>query len=236
MKDPYFQALGLDLDRRKDRLRAKAALARAHDLRKFEIENYWKRANYFWLFQAAALTFLGLVVDGAKGVGDPLLLLPTGFGAVCAFAAWLTARGSKLWQENWESHVDALEAQFEGRLSQVIIMSNGPRPSVSRVNETFFAVILIAWLIGFLVIVIWPGLNHGVIETWLVHHRWISLVVLAAALAGLGLGGAARFSGVSISATGGRWTRSGERGPRILLRDTRFADAAPPARDRPDRY
>jgi hypothetical protein len=34
--------------------RQKAALALAHDIRKFEIDLYWKRATYFWAFIAVA--------------------------------------------------------------------------------------------------------------------------------------------------------------------------------------
>lgn len=34
--------------------RASKALKYAHDIRKFEIELYWKRATYFWTFIGAA--------------------------------------------------------------------------------------------------------------------------------------------------------------------------------------
>src|SRR5258705_6442151 len=32
------------------------AYEKAWDARKFEIDNYWKRATYFWAFQAASFT------------------------------------------------------------------------------------------------------------------------------------------------------------------------------------
>ena len=44
----------------------KAALNRAHEIRKFEIELYWKRATYFWLLQAAVFTALGLDLEGCR--------------------------------------------------------------------------------------------------------------------------------------------------------------------------
>lgn len=135
------------------------ALIRAHELRKFEIENYWKRATYFWAFQIAAFGLLGLIWKeaGAPGGIDRLaLLLPAGLGAVSAQVGWLTAKGSKFWQENWEAHVDMLEESHEGRLTQVIISDSGPQFSVSAVNQNFMLLLMLGWLLAFAIVIYQP--------------------------------------------------------------------------------
>jgi hypothetical protein len=104
--DRYFEALGLNPVA--DRCKLKAAHARAHDIRKFEIELYWKRATYFWAFQLVAFTALGLLFKDGELANPGLLIIPGTIGTVTAFAGYLTARGSKFWQQNWEAHVDLL--------------------------------------------------------------------------------------------------------------------------------
>src|SRR5262245_36084396 len=108
-RERYLEAL--DIDPVKDVSELKAAHARAHEIRKFEIDLYWKRAAYFWAFQLIAFTALGLLLRDGDFAQTRLLLIPAGIGAVTAFAGYLTARGSKFWQENWEAHVDLLEGE-----------------------------------------------------------------------------------------------------------------------------
>jgi hypothetical protein len=111
-------------------------------------ENYWKRSNYFWLFQAASITLTGVIYS--HDPDDPLLLLSSGLGVITAQVGWLTARGSKFWQSNWESHVDFLEEALEGKLTQVILYEKDEiRSSVSRVNERLYGALLIAWVLVF---------------------------------------------------------------------------------------
>lgn len=133
----------------------KAALARAHELRKFEIENYWKRANYFWAFQLAAFALLGLVwkaPEAMKSLDRLVLLVPAGLGAISAQVGWMTAKGSKFWQENWEAHVDMLEQEVEGRMTQVIMSKTGPQYSVSAANQNFMLLLWVCWAAAFLAI------------------------------------------------------------------------------------
>ncbi len=126
----------------------KAALDRAHEMRKFEIENYWKRATYFWSFQAIAFVVLGLVVSDGKLQGSmQILQLPAAIGAVSGLVGWLSAEGSKFWQENWESHVDMLEPEIEGRLTQTIWSDGRVSHSVSRLNRAFMATLTGAWVV-----------------------------------------------------------------------------------------
>lgn len=126
----------------------KAALERAHDLRKFEIENYWKRSSYFWGFQLVA--FGALALSAEEGRFNPsIVLIVAVLGALAALTALLSAKGSKFWQENWEAHVDYLEAELEGRLHTTALVDERISFSVSRVNERFLELLLVGWVIAF---------------------------------------------------------------------------------------
>jgi hypothetical protein len=155
----YLEALALPPGEAK--AAQKAALARAHVLRQFEIDNYWKRSTYFWGFQLAAFGALALAAkDGA--VKPPLVLVVAAFGAITAFTGALTARGSKFWQQNWERHVDLLESQVEGSLMEIVfIKDKKPSFSVSRVNERLLEVLFALWISAFMAacaVLIWPSL------------------------------------------------------------------------------
>lgn len=141
-KDQYLASVGLD---NLPASKAAEALELAHSLRRFEIELYWKRASYFWAFQAAALIALGLFDSNA---GEPLtrvLLGPALFGLVTAFAGLLTAVGSKFWQDSWEAHVDLLEGASNAQLSKVVLFGNHARFSVTGVNFTLLLVLTFGW-------------------------------------------------------------------------------------------
>lgn len=127
----------------------KAALDRAHDLRRFEIENYWRRATYFWGFQLVAFGALALSAKDGR-IYPPLALFVAVLGVLTAYAALLTARGSKFWQANWEAHVDLLEDEIEGRLHKTVPVRDALAPSVSGVNERLLALLITGWLAIFL--------------------------------------------------------------------------------------
>src|SRR4029077_3033597 len=101
-REQYFRALGLNPGKKRDESKIAKALERAHELRKFEIENYWKRATYVWAYQAVAFAALGFLFKDGKIPVLEFVAVPAGLGAVTALAGWLTARGSKFWQQNWE--------------------------------------------------------------------------------------------------------------------------------------
>lgn len=105
LSDLYFDAIGT-----RAKVQLKPALAAAHDIRKFEIELYWKRATYFWLLQAAIFTALGFMWHGQDSQAAGLVPLGlTSLGFLTAIASWFASEGSKFWQENWERHIDILE-------------------------------------------------------------------------------------------------------------------------------
>lgn len=136
------------------------ALERALDIRKFEIDLYWKRATYFWTFIAATLAgFVAIQASPSQNKTDLLVLL-CNLGIVFSFG-WLCAnRGSKYWQENWENHVDMLEDPVNGPLYKVILsrgepngltewavhLLTGPSPiSVSKINQLISVFVTLMW-------------------------------------------------------------------------------------------
>jgi hypothetical protein len=142
--EPYEKALALpqNVDGSK-----RAALDRAHEMRKFEIDNYWKRATYFWSFQLIAFTVLGLMFkDGKLPSQVQILQIPAAIGALSGFVGYLSAKGSKYWQENWEAHVDMLEDSVEGRLTQTIWSQGKRSHSVTRINQSFMLIITTSWV------------------------------------------------------------------------------------------
>ena len=92
--------------------KAKRALDAALDIRKFEIELYWKRAAYFWTLIAVAFAGHFTILSARsleKGEKSTYAFMIAVIGFVFTFAWFLANKGSKFWQENWENHVDMLE-------------------------------------------------------------------------------------------------------------------------------
>ncbi len=138
--------------------RAKA-LAVALDVRKFEIELYWKRASYFWVFTGAALVgYLAALTSKEIDNRPQAMLLTSCVGLVFAFAWFLVNRASKFWQSNWEAHVDLLEDHENGPLYKTVLsdrlrwwdVSGAYKYSVSRVNQllSFYVVLMFAFLVA----------------------------------------------------------------------------------------
>jgi len=132
----------------------KNALATALDIRKFEIELYWKRAAYFWTFNAAALTGYFIIKRVAKGDVVEELLIVAALGFVFSVAWYFVNRGSKMWQRNWEAQVDILEDEVQGPLYKTAVNRydykffdlTGPFPfSVSGINEILSLFLSLVW-------------------------------------------------------------------------------------------
>jgi len=136
-------------------LKAEKALELALDIRKFEIELYWKRATYFWTFIGAALAGYALVYKTSSGDNSWLLLVFSSLGLLFSVAWYLVNRGSKFWQNNWERHVDLLEDQVIGPLYKTIakgVDSKNPLTapgeySVSKINQILSVFISVFWML-----------------------------------------------------------------------------------------
>jgi hypothetical protein len=82
------------------------------DTRKLEIQLFWSRSLFFWGFISAA--FVGYAA--LRRIESDLSLIVACFGFVCSVAWSLVNRGSKYWQESWESKVERLEPSVTGPL------------------------------------------------------------------------------------------------------------------------
>lgn len=131
------------------------ALKCALDIRKFEIELYWKRATYFWTLIAAA--FAGYFALQNVEVGkrnEASIFIISCIGVTLSFAWYLVNRGSKYWQENWERHVDVLADKVIGPLYRTTLsreagsllkLHAGFPFSVSRINQVVSLFVTVLW-------------------------------------------------------------------------------------------
>lgn len=95
--------------------RLKEAYNQVADIRKFEIDLFWKRGTYYWAFILAAFTAHFAL----------LALAITAFFCFFFSLAWtLVNKGSKFWQKNWEAHIDSLEDAVTGKLYKTFLNTN----------------------------------------------------------------------------------------------------------------
>lgn len=138
----------------------KAALDRALDISKFEIELYWKRAAYFWTLIAAVFVGFVAVQSLETSIRQELSTMIAGIGFIFSVAWYCVIRGSKSWQENWESHVDLLEDEVIGPLYKTVLqrkMADSSKEafssfflesypySVSKVNQLVSVYVILVW-------------------------------------------------------------------------------------------
>lgn len=129
------------------------------DIRKFEIDLYWRRAAYFWSFIAAALTGYGLTISADKPNEAGLLkfqFVILCLGLVFSLAWYLVNKGSKFWQEDWEKHMDLTEDRVIGPLYKTTISKKtyssfwnptaAYAASVSKINQILSLFLLLIWI------------------------------------------------------------------------------------------
>lgn len=90
----------------------------AADIRKFEIELFWKRATFFWAFITAIYVayFQVLTQIHHNEHGYISLVVLAALGLFFCVSWLLSSKGSKHWQENWEEHLNILEDDVTGPL------------------------------------------------------------------------------------------------------------------------
>jgi len=117
----------------------------ANDNRKFEIENYWKRTNYYWLFQASVYGgyFYSITKTEITSGNPEIIFVMTCLGFLTALAWFLTNLGSKHWLHNWENHVFELEDEITGPLNK--ISGNIQTWSVTKINMLVSLFSSLAW-------------------------------------------------------------------------------------------
>ena len=129
------------------------ALKVALDIRKFELELYWKRATYFWTFIAAAFTAYFVIYKFLEKPSEVLLLVAC-LGFVLSIGWYHANRGSKFWSSNWELHVDYLENENIGPLYKTVI-GKGNFKRRELLTAYPFSVAMINQVLNLYIIAIW---------------------------------------------------------------------------------
>ena len=167
MRKKYFETMGFTEEEKNDTSedsKLSKALEVALDIRKFEIELYWKRATYFWVFIALAFTGYALIyLNKNEFLNDldfmTIRTLVSGYGMIFSFSWYIVNRGSKFWHNNWERHVDFLENDLIGNLYKTVISKDNLSKynpfseyafSVSKVNLLLSFSIFFLWIFVFL--------------------------------------------------------------------------------------
>lgn len=127
------------------------ALEQAHDLRKLEIELYWKRATYFWTI--IAVTFAGFFYSPKeRDPSDSIIIGCLGF---LFSAGWYLVNRASGWaQRTWEVKVRLLEDTVVGPLHKSLVKDLGTSPrdlagphpySITRLNVILSLSITCVW-------------------------------------------------------------------------------------------
>lgn len=128
--------------------------------RNFEIELYWKRSTYYWAFCAATIAAFALVYTKANPtIGTYTILAMLALcGATFSLGWYLANRGSKYWQENWESHMGLLITEYYGPIFKILKYPDqkkywglgGYPVSVSKINQVTSGVMTFVWVLLFI--------------------------------------------------------------------------------------
>ncbi len=122
------------------------AYDRAWEAKNYEIDNYWKRGNYFWAFQVAAFAGYFTVLGSNAYQNNPQVLYAiVGIGIVTSFAWTLTNNGSKIWQRHWEIHLYLLERKITGPMYKLVTTKK--TYSVTKLNDIVSTFFIIIWII-----------------------------------------------------------------------------------------
>lgn len=139
-----------------DRYKKEKAFEKAHDIRKFEIELYWKRTTYFWAFIAASFAgYFAILTSKSISFQEQYLFLIESIGFVFSLGCFFVNRASKHWQLNWEKVIDSLEDDITGPLMKNHINNHNSfwsltlsyRFSVSRINQIISCFITLIWFL-----------------------------------------------------------------------------------------
>lgn len=125
-EEDYLNLFPDDKQSETERMRSRA-LKESQVIRKFEIDLYWKRTGFFWAFitviYAALFTVLCKYVDCPNKYlfFVPVISALAGLGVFFSVAWHMVNKGSKFWQQNWETHVSLLEKSEIGPLYDVYL-------------------------------------------------------------------------------------------------------------------
>jgi hypothetical protein len=130
------------------------------DIRKFEIELYWKRTSFFWTIIGSIIAGYFIVFAKSDNLinSNKILFSLANLGLVFSVGWYFVNRGSKFWQVNWEKHMDTIEDDIIGPLYKTTINKEyyrkkffrlvSPFPfSVSKINQILNLVLICFWLL-----------------------------------------------------------------------------------------
>jgi hypothetical protein len=133
--------------------------------RQFEIDLFWKRSVFFWGFIGAA--FVGIAA--LKNEQPTLSLLIAGLGTVCSLSWTLVNRGSKYWQEQWESKVEDVEDFVTGPLFK---RREPPQKEGWWLSGRQYSVSKLAIAISDYVLLVWIAIDARQVWIVLAFHSW----------------------------------------------------------------
>jgi hypothetical protein len=137
------------------------------DTRKFEIDLFWKRSLFFWGFIASAfVAFAALYKEGSN-----YAVVIAGFGCICSLVWTLANRGSKFWQENWETKVANLEDNLVGNLFKNV---EGVQKKFILLRARKYSVSKLAIALSDYVLIIWVGITLTLVFKYLKWFKTIS--------------------------------------------------------------
>lgn len=130
------------------------------DIRKFEIELYWKRTSFFWTIIGSIIAGYFIVFSKSDNStnSNKILFCLANLGLIFSVGWYFVNRGSKFWQVNWEKHMDTIEDDIIGPLYKTTINKEyyrkkffrlvSPFPfSVSKINQVLNLVLISFWLL-----------------------------------------------------------------------------------------
>lgn len=127
------------------------------ELRKFEIENFWKRTLFFW--GTIAIVLAGYF---KADINDKYLVFISFLGIIYNTIFSLSIRGSKYWQEHWETMAVVYEntlkfSLLKRRTSKIIDNNNKSsfitypyRFSVSKLTMLLSDITVLLWIMFWL--------------------------------------------------------------------------------------
>lgn len=158
--ETLFPALNeIGIDRRK---LLNDLLARAWEIRNFEIELYWKRATFFWVFIAASFAGYFTVMDPKYDDQPDLRLLVSCFGFIVSYSWYFVNRGSKYWQENWEAKISRIEEELGTTLNNLQFQHGKDRNDWKKIfGRRQYSVTSITIIISFFTCLLWGYLIYN---------------------------------------------------------------------------
>jgi hypothetical protein len=119
--------------------------------REFEINLYWTRANYFWLFVSAIAVGWYHTKD-LLFINFSVMLL----GFTVSFVWFCVSRGGKYWQDNWEDNIYYLSRILKVPVFELLLDTSGDdcyklssayRYSVSKLNQFVSLAVTLFWML-----------------------------------------------------------------------------------------